>query len=280
MEALATGYGLVEGPLWRPGEGLYWSDVLNGGVYRRSPSGDVATVLEHRRGIGGLAWHAAGGLVVAAQHRLQESRRLALRSADGRGRRPGARGIQRSHDRRCRADLRGLARVPRIQRRPPTPGYLHVIDLDGTAASPPTGSPYQRPRVLAGRPAPVRLGRPADVVRVYDVEADGPLSPWRTFGRLAGTPDGLAVAADGSVWVALAQRGSVALLEPDARERRRVPVPLPMVTSVCFCGGDLRDLYVAEGSRGGRRKGWGTVSHAGGGARHAPAAARVALPRG
>src|SRR5262245_43379422 len=55
MDALATGYGLIEGPLWRPGEGLYFSDVPNGGVHRLSPAGDVVTVVPHRRGIGGLA---------------------------------------------------------------------------------------------------------------------------------------------------------------------------------------------------------------------------------
>ena len=114
---------------------------------------------------------------------------------------------------------------------------------------------------------------------MYDVEADGSLSQWRPFARLAGTPDGLAVAADGSVWVALAQGGSVAVLESDGRERRRVPVPLPMVTSVCFGGDDLQDLYVVTGSRGGPRQNCGTVFRTRGevpGMLRPPA--RVALP--
>jgi len=76
METLATGYGLAEAPLWRPGEGLYWSDVTNGGVYRRDLRGRVQTVLPHRRGIGGMAWHAAGGLVVGG-------RNVAFKSLDG-----------------------------------------------------------------------------------------------------------------------------------------------------------------------------------------------------
>ncbi len=49
------------------------------------------------------------------------------------------------------------------------------------------------------------------------------------------------------------------MLEPDGGERMRVPIPLPMVTSVCFGGDDLRDLYVVTGSRGAPRENAGTV---------------------
>jgi gluconolactonase len=61
------------------------------------------------------------------------------------------------------------------------------------------------------------------------------------------------------VWIALAEGGVVLVLEPDGRERRRLPIPLPMVTSVCFGGDDLRDLYVVTGSRGGPSDRCGTV---------------------
>ena len=99
------------------------------------------------------------------------------------------------------------------------------------------------------------------MVRVYDVMADGSVGPWRPFAEVKGgeTPDGLAVAADGSVWVALAHGGAVAVYEPDGRLRERVPVPLPMVTSVCFGGDDLQDLYVVTGSRGGPSEQCGSV---------------------
>jgi gluconolactonase len=38
-----------------------------------------------------------------------------------------------------------------------------------------------------------------------------------------------------------------------------VAVPLPMVTSLCFGGNDLRDLYVVTGSRGGPSENCGSV---------------------
>jgi gluconolactonase len=72
-------------------------------------------------------------------------------------------------------------------------------------------------------------------------------------------PDGLAVSVDGAVWVAMARGGAVIVLEPDGRERERIACPLPMVTSVCFGGDDLRDLYVVTGSDGTGTQNAGTV---------------------
>jgi gluconolactonase len=54
METLASGYGLIEGPVWDPARGLIFSDVHHGGVYCLRTTGEIETVVEHRRGIG--AW--------------------------------------------------------------------------------------------------------------------------------------------------------------------------------------------------------------------------------
>jgi sugar lactone lactonase YvrE len=61
MEQVATGYGLIEGPVWDPAKGLYFSDVPNGGVRLLDRAGKVSLVVPKRRGIGGMALHANGG---------------------------------------------------------------------------------------------------------------------------------------------------------------------------------------------------------------------------
>ena len=68
MEQLTQGYGLVEGPVWEDGRGLLFSDVLFGGVFRLTLDGAVERVFEHRRGIGGMALHEAGGLIVSGRN--------------------------------------------------------------------------------------------------------------------------------------------------------------------------------------------------------------------
>ncbi len=101
----------------------------------------------------------------------------------------------------------------------------------------------------------------ASLIRVYDVNPDGSVSPWRKFATVdaEGVPDGLKVAIDGSIWVADAHGGRVIVFNEDGTHRQDVPVPLPMVTSLCFGGDDLRDLYIVTGSRGGPSENCGSI---------------------
>ena len=67
MQELATGFGLIEAPVWQPGTGLYFSDVLNGGVHLLRSDGDVSLIVAIRKGVGGMALHQAGGLVMGGR---------------------------------------------------------------------------------------------------------------------------------------------------------------------------------------------------------------------
>jgi gluconolactonase len=98
-------------------------------------------------------------------------------------------------------------------------------------------------------------------VRIYDVRDDGSVGSWRKFATLgeSGVPDGLKVASDGSVWVADAHGGRIAVFNEDSTHRKDIAVPLPMVTSLCFGGADLRDLYIVTGSRGGPHENCGSI---------------------
>jgi sugar lactone lactonase YvrE len=68
VERVASGYALAEAPVAAPDGGIYFSDVLGGGVYHFSPSSaTVETVVARRRGVGGMALHADGGLVMTGR---------------------------------------------------------------------------------------------------------------------------------------------------------------------------------------------------------------------
>lgn len=264
MEPLATGYGLVEGPLWVPGRGLLFSDVLGGGVFCLDRFGAVTTVFEHRRGIGGMALHAAGGLVVSG-------RNLSFKPFDGgetvtildRDPEAGLVGFNDlTTDAAGRIYAGSLGNSPVFEDgREPTPGDLWIIDLDGSCR---VGARDVRlTNGLGFAPDGRTLYHSDSAVRTvfcYSVEDDGSLGPKTPFVKVEqGVPDGLCVAEDGSVWVALAGGGhGVAVYGPDGRRRDFLRIPDPMCTSVCFGGDDLRDLYVVSGSEGsGREKGGG-----------------------
>src|SRR5213595_3775936 len=68
MERLTGGYLLAEAPVAAPDGGVLFSDALGGGVRHWSPAtGAVETVIPKRRGVGGMALHADGGLVVSGR---------------------------------------------------------------------------------------------------------------------------------------------------------------------------------------------------------------------
>ena len=253
MQRLAHGYGLIEGPVWVPGRGLMFSDVQGGGVYCLSGDGEVATVFPHRRGIGGIALHAENGLVVGG-------RNIAFKSFAGGDTvvildRDPDRGNVGYND--LTTDTAGRIYVgslgsPVFEDGEQLPGNLHLIDLDGSTRivaedvlltnglgfSPDGGTLYHS-------------DSRRQTVHSYDVHANGDLGPKRTFATLDdGAPDGLAVSTDGAVWVAVAGGGCVAVFEPGGSLRKRIAVPVPMCTSVCFGSDDLTDLYIVTGSEG------------------------------
>jgi D-xylonolactonase len=263
MQEITTGYGLIEGPVWDAGRGLYFSDVLNGGVFLLGEDGGATQVIPRRRGVGGMALHASGGLVVSGRDisyaPLDEAKAGAvLLTAEAAG------GIGFND---LTTDAQGRIYVGSLAFRvfggdEPKPGRLHRINLDGGMESPSDG--VMLTNGLGFSPDGRRLYHSdsrAPGVRVYEVAADGSVGPWRLFANLGerSTPDGLKVAADGSVWVADARGGRVAVFEPDGAHRMDVAVPLPMVTSLCFGGDDLRDLYVVTGSDGGPRENCATI---------------------
>ena len=262
MEELATGYSLIEGPVWDDERGLIYSDVWNGGIRALGADGEISMVVSKRRGVGGMAPHAAGGLVIGGREIIYEG-------FDGTGSAilltPEVSGVAVGFN-DLTTDMAGRIWVGSLGFRvfageEMRPGHLHVIDLDGSVRTVSDGI------ILTNGMGFSRDGKilyhcdaRADLIRAYDITGDAEVAGWTTFATVSnGIPDGMAVAEDGSVWVAMANGGRVSVFEADGSLRTELPVPLPMVTSVCFGGADLRDLYVVTGSRGGPRENCGTI---------------------
>ena len=265
MERLATGYGLIEGPLWIPARGLLFSDVLNGGVFCLDDAGTVSTVFEHRRGVGGMALHAAGGLIVSG-------RNISYKPFDGGAtvtvldRDPDAGNVgynDLTTDAAGRIYAGSLGTSPVFESDgKPAAGDLWLVDLDGSSRV--VGHQIWLTNGLGFSPDGRWLYHSDSAVRTvwrYAVHDNGDLGEKAPFVECAsGVPDGLVVAEDGSVWVALAGGGhGVAVYGSDGAQRSFLQIPEPMCTSVCFGGPYLRDLYVVSGSDGSGRKDAGSV---------------------
>ena len=244
LETLAWGYGLVEGPRADRRGNLYFSDVHNGGVYRRCPDGSIETVVPKRRGVGGISLHADGGLVISGRnicHVLDGVTRIVFA--------PDAPGL---NDLFVDADGRVICGTmrsdPFSMDGPRIAGECWRIDGEDDATE------------LYGDVALTNgIGFSPDGTVLYHSDTtrgvwsheyvDGEVSGRRLFVQRDDlSPDGLAVDEAGTVWVAdVSGSGAARGFAPDGSEIGRVDVPARMVTSLCFGGPDRRDLYIVTG---------------------------------
>lgn len=256
MEKLAEGYGLIEGPLWDPARGLIFSDVLFGGVYCLGLDGKVTSVFEHRRGIGGISAHVAGGLVVSGRNisfkPFDGGETVMLLDRDEANGNVGYNDITTDSAGRIYAGSLGASPVF-ADGREPQAGDLYLIDLNGSARV--VAKDIMLTNGLAFSPDGKTLYHSdsrRQTVNCYDVKRDGSLGDKQVFAKVdKGVPDGLVVSLDGRVWVALAGGGhGVGVFSPKGQFEHLIEIPQPMCTSVCFGGDDLHTLFVVSGSDG------------------------------
>jgi sugar lactone lactonase YvrE len=251
--AAAAPAELGEGPVWHAErQELIWVDIDRGLVHRRAP-GRRDVTLSTGQPVGCVVPRAGGGLALAvrdgfalldpgaAEPRLVapvESERADTRMNDGAC---DARGRLWAGTMSLRGDTRaaGLYRLDvDLAVRRMLPG---VSVSNGIGWSPGGDTLYH-----------VDSPRRRVDVYVFD-EADGAIAGRRAVIPIApelGLPDGLAVDAEGGIWVALWGGGAVQRHSPDGSLDARIELPVTNVTSCCFGDPDLATLYVTTAARG------------------------------
>lgn len=266
---LFAGSGVLEGPTWDGRNGLYYTNVTLGGVHHLDlTTRTTSCVVEYRKGIGGLALTEAGDFVVSGRNITLKRRagggQEVLFSADNLG-----------HPVIGFNDLAvtptGTLAVGALG-----PGSLNPHAVDGRAAVPATGEAtgriYEiargRSRLLAddiGHPNGIAFSPDGQTAYASDslrrcvyrfrVTAEG----WdqrAVFVQFdTGLPDGMTVASDGSIWLALALEAGIVVLDPGGTILKRYVTPVPLTTSVRFGGEDLRTVFVTTGSHAGSHAG-------------------------
>jgi len=281
---LRGGFGLLEAPVFDPARGLLFTDAARGGVHCLDAAGGLAEVVPHRTGIGGMALHALGGVVVSGRNVAYKAEGAPTAVLLPNAPEAGVVGFNDlTTDPQGRVYVGSLGYRPTVRGDPPRPGALHLIYLDGSSRI--VAPDVAVTNGLGFSPDGRRLyhsDTQARVVYVYDVLPDGGLADRRVFARFdEGMPDGLAVAADGAVWVAAVHAGAVLVFDAAGSPLRRFRFPVPMVTSLCFGGADLRDVYVVSGSEGSGREDAGAIFRLRSDAPGLPRPlARVAVPAG
>ena len=231
---------LLEGPRVTTTGELLFSDVLAGGVYRQTPSGELHTIVPGRRGVGGMVEHERGGVVVGGRDLVHIDATGASNLLLARDGVTGFNDLTTTPDGRV---IVGALRFRPFAGEEPVPGELLLVSGPDRAAI--LSETLLWPHGIGLAPGNELL-YVSDFARkhVKAMSPDG--SGESIFTELPrGSADGLAVDAEGGVWVALGEGGGVARFEPDGSLDEIVEVPSNFVSSISFGGSDGRDVVVS-----------------------------------
>jgi sugar lactone lactonase YvrE len=249
LELLAEGYAFLEAPRVDSKNNLYFSDIVIGGIFRRSPDGTIDHLIPDRSWIGGLAINHDGRLVLSGRGGLilydpaTDKREILFDTLDGEpvgainDVQPDGRGGLYAGLIDPAAQMLGKARAQPLALLTAERRVRRVAEgikvTNGIGLSPDGRTLYQA-ETMEG-------------VLAYDRAPDGSLTRQRLAIKHPFT-DGLAVDSLGYLWVACPNASAVFRYAPDGQLDQRVDIPVKEVASVVFGGADLRDLYVVTGS--------------------------------
>jgi sugar lactone lactonase YvrE len=235
-----------EGPVWHAGwPGLRWVDLLAGDVLELDPQ----TQRVSRRHVGDVAAalrpSSIGGAVLALE------RGFALADADLSNVRPlgdlwSDPGV-RMNDGDCDPDGRFYCGSMAYDESPRA-GALYRLDAGGNTTVVRTGVTISNG--LAWSPdgaTAYYVDTPTQRIDAVDYHPTHGLTHSRPVVHIPpadGAPDGLAVDADGRLWVALWGGAAVRCYLPDGRLAEHLTLPVTQVTACTFGGPGLDELYI------------------------------------
>ena len=200
-------------------------------------------MIPKRKGVGGIALHADGGIVVSGRNicHVKKGVSRVLFELDG-----SARFNDIATDPSGRLYVGTLRFDPFNKDALTTPGELYRIENEGKGTL-----LYDDVGLTNG------IGFSPDGQTIYHsdslrrhiiahrIQDDGSCIDRHVFAELPkGAPDGLCVDADGGVWVAAYADGSVLRFTQKGKLDQKIDLPAKKVTSLCFGDEDLRTLYV------------------------------------
>jgi len=250
FEQILDGFCFLEAPRVDDADNLWFSDIMDGGVHRLSPDGKVESYITDRKSIGGLALTEDGGFVCSGGVGLEYynprtgERRILDLSFEGQ---PLGQINDIQPDEHGSLYAGGTDFVSIQAGRRPNPSKLYRIDPPGRVVALRNGIAVSNGIGFSPDRTVFYYAESADGVCVYDFAPDRTISNRRVLVKLRGA-DGLAVDAEGCVWVAGYNSGAVLRYRPDGELDRSFDFSGKfegcLVTSLAFGGADLRDLYV------------------------------------
>ena len=268
-EKLAGGFGFTEGPLWHPDGYWLFVDIQKLQIHKMSATGELETFRDPSFGTNGMTFDRQGNLVICESDNRQIMRRQADGSYTAIATHVDGKRLNRPNDIVGRSDGTLYFTDPggRLSEEERELDYsgVHMIAPSGANSVGTTETEY--PNGLAFSPdekilyvAITRLDSRCleekekhqmcehQLIRAFDVAADGALSNNRVFASMAsaetGVPDGMKVDTLGRIFCT--GSGGIWVFEPDGTHLGIIRGP-EVPRNIAFGGPDFRTIYTTPG---------------------------------
>jgi sugar lactone lactonase YvrE len=237
-----------EGPIWWQ-DALYYVDIDGRRVHRYNPADGTEKSWDVGQRVGCVVPRRRGGLVIAGDHGfffLDEESGALSPIADPEADQPD----NRFNDGKCAPDGRLFAGTISLTR---TPGAAKLYRLDPDLTVHEAFSPVTTSNGIvwsADGGTCYYIDTPRREVLAFDYQDGRLLNPRRAVatGHIDASPDGMAIDADGNLWIAFCHGGCVSCFDPaSGNELHRISLPCLETTACAFGGPDLEDLFVTTG---------------------------------
>lgn len=242
---LGSGYGALEGPLWRPNtSSLLFSDLSGNAIERFAPPGTFTTYRYPSGGSNGLAVDAQGQLVVCERNNRRVTRTLSSGTVQVIADEYQGAYFNAPNDAVVRSDGTVYFTDPDYS----INGYKELtfngvfrVAPDGTVSL--VTDDLAKPNGIALSPNEKTLyvtDEKTGFIRAYDVAQDGSTSAPRKFAD-ATNPDGIAVDDDGNLYTATID--GVVVFKPDGTSWGTIAVP-KQPANCAFGGANRKTLFI------------------------------------
>jgi sugar lactone lactonase YvrE len=243
---------VAEGPFWQPDKAaVYWVDIMPGKIMKTDASTLETETYQHHETVGAVAPRASGGLVAAVQsgfigldHNNSVSHSVPLLDEGYRMNDAKTDPAGRFWAGSCTMDfIKGT-------------GSLWLLDENWNATE-----------QYGGLTLPNGIGWTPDGTKMYLVDSmqrvilifpfdskSSTLTPKPTLfagpESFDGLPDGLAIDAEGHLWVAEFGASVVSEFSPEGKKLSQIAIPTKQPTSCAFVGPNLDRMWVTSAAAG------------------------------
>jgi sugar lactone lactonase YvrE len=247
---------LGEGPVWDDRESvLWWLDIPGEALHRFDPATGIDTAQDLGQQTGALVPRATGGLVLATPdgfvaYEPTTGKRTLLASVEGDN------AATRMNDGKCDRRGRFWAGTMAYDFAAGAGGF-YCLEADADAGHT-VRQALAKVTISNGLAwsdddsTLYYIDSPTGTVDAFDFDIErGEIANRRQVVKISeddGLPDGMAIDAEGYLWVALFGGGAVHRYSPDGALDGVLEIPASKVTCCAFAGPDLGDLYITTSS--------------------------------